>query len=236
MARPLRRFLLPGYPIHVIQRGHNRERVFGSDSDHILYLGLLQEFARRHACAVHAYVLMTNHVHLLVSPPDIAHLSKLMQDVNQVFVQSVNRHQSRSGSLWSGRFKSCLVDTDQYLLACQRYIELNPVRAGMVQSPRLYPWSSYSANAAGGASDLVKPHSTYLELADSVERREAAYRKLFEREIGDELLAKIRSSINRGWPLGGEAFCSEMERRGVPTRAARMGRPKLVPEQCQTGV
>jgi putative transposase len=236
MARPLRRFLLPGYPIHVIQRGHNKDCVFNTDADHILYLGLLQEFARRHECNVHAYVLMTNHVHLLVSPPEVRCLSKMMQDVNQVFVQSVNRHQNRSGSSWSGRFKACLVDTDQYLITCQRYIELNPVRAGMVRSPRMYPWSSYAANAAGGASDLIKPHPTYVALASSTEHRQAAYGRLFEEEMSEEVLAKIRSSVNRGWPLGGEAFCREMDRLGIATRPAKAGRPKVVPEQGQTRV
>lgn len=158
---------------------------------------------------------MTNHIHLLVSPPEAVRLSKLMQDVNQVFVQYVNRHQGRSGSAWSGRFKSCVVDTDNYFLTCQRYIELNPVRAGMVHTPRLYPWSSYAVNATGRESDLIKPHSTYLELGAAPELRLAAYRRLFDEPITDEVLAKIRASINRGWPLGGEAFCREMQGLGV---------------------
>jgi putative transposase len=185
-------------------------------------------------CAVHGYVLMTNHVHLLVSPPDADRLSKLMQDVNQVFVQYVNRHQGRSGSAWSGRFKSCLVDTDSYFLNCQKYIELNPVRAGMVQTPRLYPWSSYAVNAMGRESELVKPHPTYLELGFDADARHRSYRQLFDEPITDEVMAKIRASINRGWPLGGEAFCQEMERLGLPTRPGRVGRPKLGSERGQS--
>src|SRR5687768_7672305 len=191
MPRPLRRWLLPGYPVHVIQRGHNRSRVFNSDSDHVLYLGLLQEHSRRHECAVHAYVLMTNHVHLLVSPPDAVRLSKLMQDVNQMFVQHVNRHQNRCGSAWQGRFKACLVDTANYFLTCQRYVELNPVRAGMVESPCLYPWSSYATNAGGRPSGLVKPHRTFLGLGVTPESRQAVYRGLFDEAITDELLGRI---------------------------------------------
>jgi putative transposase len=179
---------------------------------------------------------MTNHIHLLLTPPDADRLSKLMQDVNQVFVQFVNRHNGRSGSAWSGRFKSCLVNTDRYFLTCQRYIELNPVRAAMVEGPRFYRWSSYGVNALGMESEVVKPHPTYLALSDDTDRRQAAYRELFERPIRDEVLAQIRTSINRGWPFGDEAFRREMEGLGVPTGPVKRGRPKLVPEQGQTGV
>jgi putative transposase len=202
----LRRRLLPGYPIHVLQRGHNRARSFHSDDDHVLYLGLLQEFSKRHGCAIHAYVLMTNHIHLLVSPPTIPALSGMMKDLNQIYVQHVNRHQRRCGSLWQGRFKSCLVDSERYFLTCQRYIELNPVRAGLVDYPSAYPWSSYPINADGQPSGLITPHAMYLGLASDAEDRIGAYRMLFGQSIAPELLARIRTSVNRGRPLGDEAF------------------------------
>jgi len=226
MPRSPRRMLLSGYPVHVLQRGHNRGQVFGSDADHILYLGLLQEFSKRYACVVHAYVLMTNHVHLLVSPPEVVCLSNMMRDVNQIFVQHVNRHQGRCGSVWQSRPKTCLVDSDSYFLNCQRYIELNPVRARMVQFPWLYPWSSFSANGSGRVSELVKPHDAYLRLGASPEIRQAAYRELFEEAIGDEMLGKIRASVSQGWPLGDEAFVRELESLGVKSTPGRAGRPK----------
>jgi len=150
--------------------------------------------------------MMTNHVHMLVSPPDIASLSRMMQKVNQIFAQYVNRHHHRSGPLWETRFKSCLVDTSQYFLTCQRYIELNPVRAGMVDRPGEYPWSSHGINAEGKPSGLIAPHDIYQRLGSTSESRRAAYRALFGCPISDESLARIRASINRGIRLGDEDF------------------------------
>jgi putative transposase len=211
----------------VLQRGHNRARCFGSDADHVLYLGLLQQFSKRHECAVHAYALMTNHVHLLVSPPDAACLAGMMRGVNQVFVQHVNRHQNRCGSVWQGRYKTCLVDSSSYFLTCQRYIELNPVRARMVDSPSEYPWSSYPTNASGQGSLLLTPHAVYLDLGATQERRQATYRGLFDEVITAESLGKIRAAVNSGWPLGDEAFVQEVESRlGIKTVPGKPGRPK----------
>ncbi|HEX5130295.1 MAG TPA: transposase, partial [Usitatibacter sp.] len=164
MARSARRNLLPGYPLHVIQRGHNRDTCFRSDAGRILYLGLLEESSKRQGCAVHAFVLMTNHVHLVVSPPEIPPFSKMMKDLNQGFAQFVNRRNNRCGSVWQGRPRALMIDSESYLLTCQRYVEDNPVRAGMVQSPWLYPWSSYSTNAVGRKSSLVTPHPIYSRL------------------------------------------------------------------------
>ena len=217
MPRQLRRHLPPGYPIHLLQRGHNRAPCFGSEADNVLYLGLLQEYSRRHACGVHAYVLMTNHIHLLVSPPpDIYCLSRMMRDINQVFGQHVNRSRNRCGSVWQGRPKMCLVDAADYFLTCQRYIELNPVRAGMVEKPWLYPWSSYSTNAAGKISGIVRPHPLYLGLGRTDNDRQSAYRGLFDCPIDAETLGRIRSSVNRGTPLsnneiddGQKSSCNE---------------------------
>jgi putative transposase len=207
--------------------------VFASDADHILYLGLLQEFSQRYSCAVHAYVLMTNHVHLLVSPPEISCFSDMMRGVNQVFAQHVNRHQRRCGSVWQGRPQTCLVDSSTYLLNCYRYIELNPVRAGMVESPWLYPWSSYSTNASGRLSELIDPHPTYLGLGATRETRQAGYRRLFAEELTLEELGKIRIAVTQGLPLGDDAFVRELESAGVKATPGRAGRPKSGPDLGQ---
>ena len=214
MSRSTRRSLLPGYPLHVIQRGHNRDACFRSEADHILYLGLLEEASKRHGCAVHAYVLMGNHVHLVVTPPEIPLFSRMMKDLNQGFAQYINRHNKRCGSVWQGRPKTFLIDSQNYLLTCHKYIELNPVRAGMVAKPWLYPWSSYSTNASGRKSSLIRPHAIYSTLGKTPEEQQAAYRRLFEEAIPDEVLGRIRASVNRGKPLGDEAFVMDVAGRG----------------------
>jgi len=211
MPRAPRRSLLEGYPLHILQRGHNKARCFTSDADHGLYLGLLQEYSKRHACAIHAYVLMTNHVHLLVSPPNIPSISRLMRDVNQIFGQYLNRKNDRCGSVWQGRFKASLVDSKGYFLTCQRYIELNPVRAGMVIKPCRYPWSSYGTNGDGQPSTLITAHARYLELGSTPEDRQAIYRGLFGARISEEEISKIRTAIQRNRPLGDDAFIVEVE-------------------------
>jgi putative transposase len=216
MPRPARRLLLPGYPLHVLQRGHNKDRVFISDADHGLYLGLLQEYSQRHSCAVHAYVLMSNHIHLLVSPAEVPCISRMMRDVNQIFGQHLNRRLNKCGCVWQGRFKAILVHTGEYFLACQRYIELNPVRAGMVEKPHLYPWSSYGANAEGKPSLLIAPHRRYLELGAAPASRQAAYRGLFEQPLSAEVLSRIRTAIQRNRPLGDDDFILEVEAEPVP--------------------
>jgi putative transposase len=146
------RLSLPGIPWHIIQRGNNRAACFHAEEDYRLYLDYLKEFSAKFDCAVHAYVLMTNHVHLLLTPEHIDSAALLMKHLGQRYVQYVNRTYKRSGTLWEGRFRSCLTQSEQYVLACHRYIELNPVRAGMVKKPQDYPWSSYSANALGDES------------------------------------------------------------------------------------
>jgi putative transposase len=211
MPRANRRTLLPGYPLHVLQRGHNKTRCFAGDTDHDLYLGLLQEYSKRHACAIHAYVLMGNHIHLLVSPPDIPSISRLMRDVNQIYGQRFNRKSDRCGSVWQGRFKASLVDSAAYFLTCQRYIELNPVRAGMVVDPGSYAWSSHLTNAAGRPSTFVIPHRRYIELGASEESRRKAYRALFVEPIREEELSRIRNAVQRGRPIGDDEFVARVE-------------------------
>ena len=212
------RFLLPGEPTHVVQRGHNRSACFHDPQCHQLYLGLLQEFADRDGCAIHAYVLMTNHIHLLLTPAEAHSASEFMRHVNQRYSQYVNRRYQRAGSLWQGRFKASIVDSAEYFFTCQRYIELNPVRAGMVQGPSEYAWSSFKSNAEGYPSTFVKPHGRYLGLGSNAPERQFAYRSLFENPISAEDLALIRAAVLRGKPVGGANFASDVLARLAKTK------------------
>jgi putative transposase len=173
-----------------------------SDADRGLYLAMLEEAASRFPCTVHAYVLMSNHVHLLMSPLEVAGPSLLMQNLGQRYVQAFNRRHARTGTLWEGRFRSCVVDSEEYLFRCHQYIEMNPVRAGMVANPREYAWSSHRANADGQQSRLITPHSFYLSLGADDDRRSARYRELFLQELSAEDLARIREATRRGGYLG----------------------------------
>ena len=199
-----------GVPLHVIQRGNNRTACFFAEQDYRFYLYQLEELARRFECGVHAYVLMTNHVHLLITPSETDSASLLMKHPGQRYVQYVNRVYRRSGTLWEGRFKSSLVQRQGYLLKCQRYIELNPVRAGMVPHPRDYPWSSYRVNGDLRNSALVTPHDGYVALGETPEQRAAAYRCLFQFELDEEDLKEIRSAANGGFALGNQRFKDDL--------------------------
>ena len=229
MPRLPRSTLIPGCPVHVLQRGHNKAPCFKSEADHVLYLGLLEQYSKRHACAVHAYVMMTNHVHLLISPPDVPSLSNMMRGLNQIFAQYVNRHQGRCGSAWQSRFKSFPVQSGDYFLTCQGYIELNPVRARLVDAPSQYPWSSYLINAAGHPSGLITPHRLYLGLAPTPGTRLAAYRKLLNQPVSPEVLAKIRLSLATGVPLGDDAFVRGINQRIGTDRGQSRDRPGTGP-------
>ena len=160
MAR-LPRIVVPGQALHLIQRGNNRQPIFFSPDDYIKYLETLSQSAVRQCCSIHAYVLMTNHIHLLVTPDTEDGISLMMQDIGRNYVRYINQTYRRSGTLWEGRFKSALIDSERYLLTCSRYIELNPVRAGMVRVPEEYRWSSYHCNALGKLNPLIKPHHLY---------------------------------------------------------------------------
>lgn len=176
MAR-LPRFVLPGQPQHLIQRGNNREPIFFAEEDYRFYLEKLQAACHRHDCAIHAYVLMTNHVHLLATPNTENSLSKMIQMLGRYYVQYINTNYQRTGTLWEGRYKATLIDSEHYLLTCCRYIELNPVRAGIVKHPSAYRWSSYHHNALGKADPLITPHSLYKRLGKDETSRQSAYRQ-----------------------------------------------------------
>jgi putative transposase len=202
------RLVVPGVALHVRQRGHNREPCFFGDEDYVLYLRLLGHFARAHACVVHAYCLMTNHVHLLVTPLAAEGCALMMKFLAQCYTQHVNRVRDRTGSLWDSRFRSCLVNTDRYALACYRYVELNPVSARMVMHPREYRWSSYRANAEGQVDPLVQPHAVYPGIAN--------YGRLFEHALDPRVVDEIRKATNGGFAAG-----SIRKRRGREMRKMR---------------
>lgn len=219
---------MPGVPTHVVQRGNNRQPVFFDDADILAYLNWLKQSAARYDCTIHAYVLMTNHVHLLLTPMGTESVSRMMQYVGRRFVPYINHRHGRSGTLWEGRFKSSLVESEAYLLACMRYIELNPVRAALVAAPADYRWSSHRANAGGDDDALLTPHETYRALGGNRAERTGAYRALFADAAGDvERLAAIRSAWQTGTPLGSDRFRKEVERRlEIKVGYARPGRPR----------
>lgn len=227
MARRLRLFI-PGYPLHLVQRGHDRAPCFFTNAERELYLGLLSTYARQVDCRVHAYVLMTNHVHLLLTPGDVHAPSQLMKDVGQRYAQYMNRKYTRVGSLWQGRFHSSLVDTDSYFLACQRYIEANPVRAKIVAAPNQYPWSSYPHNASGVPSPFLVPHPTYMALGDNDQSRRASYQAICAACPDARAVEAIRAAIRCGLPFGSDEFIERLEARsGMRLRNRRPGPPAM---------
>lgn len=231
------RLVLPGIPLHIIQRGNNRARCFYTDADYLVYLDMLRECTDESGCLVHAFVLMTNHVHLLISPGDADAPGKMMQRLGQRYVQYVNRRQQRTGTLWEGRFRSCLVGDDRYLLVCQRYIELNPVRAGMVSSPGLYAWSSYRANALGHESSIVTPHPVYLGLSRSEPERQAAYRALFQESLQERETEQIRQASNGNYTFGSDEFAERAARQlGRIVLPSSRGRLPLSQGSCAKNV
>lgn len=206
------RLVIPGQAMHVIQRGNNRQAVFFADEDYRVYLDALKEMSDRYECHVHAYVLMTNHVHLLITPHDEIGLSLCMQGVGRKFVRYVNGVYKRSGTLWEGRFKSAVIDTDHYLLRCYRYIEMNPVRAGIVAKPNEYKWSSFHANALNAKDDLVIEHEEYLKLGKTKEDRALSYFDLFKCSLGLEDINAIRDGTISNNVIGNNRFKEEIEK------------------------
>lgn len=219
------RISLPNVPLHLIQRGNNHQACFFADEDYRFYLDWLAEYAEKAGCRIHAYVLMTNHVHLLVSAERGLAPGEMMKALGQRYVQYVNRVYRRSGSLWEGRYRSCPTQAETYLLACQRYIELNPVRACMVEHPADYRWSSYRANAQGEESPLIRPHDLYLSLGLDGLSRQAAYRELFRHALEPGLVDEIRRATNGNFALGSELFGEQIAavlgRRVTPGKSGR---------------
>lgn len=229
MAR-LPRYVIPGQPQHIIQRGNNRQAIFGAEPDYRFFRDALVEAAAQHGLAIHAYVWMTNHVHLLATPALEDSISKTFQSVGRRYVQYFNHAYQRSGTLWEGRYRATVVDSERYLLTLMRYIELNPVRAGMVAAPQDYPWSSYRRNAQGKGgpnADWLVPHDEYTRLGHDDAARRKAYRALFAAVIEQDDLAAIRDCTHKGWALGGERFRQEVEALGQRRAASKgVGRPR----------
>lgn len=225
MAR-LPRYFVKGQPLHVIQRGNNREPIFVHAGDYRFYMECLQAAAERHGCTIHAYVLMTNHVHLLATPASDSSLPKTLQSVGRRYVQYFNYTYGRTGTLWEGRYRATLIDTERYLLTCMRYIELNPVRAGMVRHPRDHPWSSYRAHAYGENTAFLHDHELYQRLGRSAKTRQGAYRQLFRVQIPKAELDAIRAATNKAWVLGNDRFQKKVARRaGRRATPLPRGRP-----------
>ncbi len=229
MAR-LPRYVIPGQPQHIIQRGNNRQVIFAAEADYQFFRDALVEAASTHDLAIHAYVWMSNHIHLLATPGSGNSISKVFQSVGRRYVQYFNYTYARSGTLWEGRYRATVVDSETYLLTVMRYIELNPVRAGMVAHPRDYPWSSYAFNAQGEIgpnTSWLKPHAQYTRLGKNAENRQSVYRQLFRAAISGQDLTEIRESTHKGWALGSERFKMQVEsladRRSV---SKGVGRPR----------
>jgi putative transposase len=228
------RLLFAGVPQHLIQRGNNRQATFFVEEDYRSYLNWLLEAVKKYDCRIYAYVLMTNHVHLLASAQQPYDLSRMMQHLGRRFVRYVNHVYRRSGTLWEGRFKASLVDTETYFLRCCRYIECNPVRARMVVHPVDYQWSSYRFHALGAPDKLLATHEEYERLGNTAEQRQQAYRELFRSELDPSELTEIRDTVNRGWPLGGERFKDEIEKAlKCAARPPKRGRPSRSAERAE---
>ena len=222
------RLALPGVPLHVVQRGNNRQSCFFQTADYQLYLETVFACAMRYKVAVHAYVLMTNHVHLLLTPTEKWGVSRMMQLLGATYASKINSTYRRTGSLWEGRYKSSLVDSERYCLACYRYIELNPVRASMCEAPEDYRWSSYGVNALGHFNPGIQPHAQWTALAAIDADRYAKYRLLVKEGIDQGKLGEIRYCLQKGLPTGTDQFKSKIE-SALERRLGngRLGRPKL---------
>ena len=226
------RFYLPEVPAHIVQRGNCRQAVFFSGEDYQAYLEWLQQGAERHGCAIHAWVLMTNHVHLLITPEARESVSRMIQYVGRHYVTYVNRRYGKSGTLWEGRHKGCLVQDERYLLTCMQYIELNPVRARMVSTPDGYRWSSYHANAQGKEDGILHHHPVFSALARHAADRGRAWRELVAMAIPQGQMDEIRATVQTGTPLGNDRFRKRIERTLMcSVGQGRRGRPAKLPEK-----
>jgi putative transposase len=229
MAR-LPRLTAPGLPHHLIQRGNNRQAIFVDEVDCLRYLHDLAELAEIHGLAIHAYVLMPNHVHLLATPRGRETLPRLMQALGRRYVRRFNDRHRRTGTLWEGRYRSTVVETDRYLLACMRYVELNPVRAGLVDDPGAYRWSSYAHHAGLRVDPLIAEHAVYWGLGNTPFERQGAYRRLFTDDLEPTDVDAIRYATHHGWALGAGEFAASVA-DGIGRRASPKvaGRPRKAP-------
>jgi putative transposase len=218
------RLVIPGVSLHVLQRGNNKGACFLAERDYLCYLAHLREISVRHRVSVHAYCLMTNHVHLFLTPDGREGCINLLRDLGQRYVQYFNRQHNRTGTLWEGRFRSCIVESAQYVLVCHRYIELNPVRAGMVDKPPSFPWSSHAANVGLHLDSFLTPHPDLLALGEPT-RWKDEYAKLFETPLDPAMVAEIRDATQAGLPLASASLKAEVLASGKKIAHGKPGRP-----------
>ncbi len=230
------RITLAGVPLHLIQRGNNRQACFFGDEDYLTYLHWLEEYAAALGCSIHAYALMTNHVHLLLTPHASESAGDLMKRLGQRYVQYVNRTYRRSGTLWEGRYRSCVTQEEHYVLGCYRYIELNPVRASIVEHPSAYRWSSYRVNAEKEQCELISPHPAYSSLGTDDTERQSAYRALFRHPLDPGIVDEIRAATNGNYALGSPTFHAQVaaavNRRVTPGRPGRPRNKAVAPKRA----
>lgn len=225
MAR-LPRLTVPGYPHHVIQRGNNRQALFGDREDYLSLLNTLAEGGQKYDVAIHAYVLMSNHFHLLATPAHETSLPSLMQSLGRRYVRGFNSRYGRSGTLWEGRYKATIIESERYLIACMAYIELNPVRAGLVAHPAEYPWSSYAHQTGMHHDPLITPHALYWALGNTPFSRQAAYKSVVDAGLGADDINRFTAATLHGWALGDSAFVNDLEERaGRRVIKRQAGRP-----------
>jgi putative transposase len=232
MAR-LSRLTVPGYPHHIIQRGNNRQPIFAGTADYEAFLSMLDEYARKCQVAIHSYVLMSNHLHLLATPETAEGIPQLMQALGRRYVRYFNQQQQRTGTLWEGRYRSTLIQAERYLLACMVYIDLNPVRARMVTEPSDYAWSSHAHYIGRRTDKLITPHPLYWQLGNTPFAREAAYADLVHTGIGTALESALTDSALQGWALGEADYVQQLQQRTERRVAkAKAGRPRLAPQKA----
>lgn len=220
------RMFLPNFPCHIITRGNNRDACFFTEDDYLYYLECLSDACEKHKVSVHAYVLMTNHVHLLLTPGSAIGIPKVLQSIGRRYVQYINKCYQRTGTLWEGRYKASVIEAERYLLACYRYIELNPVRANMVEHPADYRWSSYGINAGIRPRRRLVPHDIYLRLGLDEVSRCYAYRELFAADLSKTILHDIQRAATFSMPLGDNRFQEQIARAlGRSIGHAGRGRP-----------
>ncbi len=226
MARKPRLFV-PDVPYHIVQRGNNKTKIFLSEADYVFFLNVLKESKRKYPCFIYAYCLMDNHFHLLVKPEAKENVSLLMKLLGAKYVRYINKNYNRTGTLWEGRFKCLLIEEESYFLTCLHYIEMNPLRAGIVGLPSAYKWSSYRFRAFGEENDILDLDPWYKSLGHNAQMRQFNYRHLFENQILDQSLQRIREMTNKDGMMGSENFKQQIENilnRKIVFRTP--GRPK----------
>jgi putative transposase len=234
MAR-LPRLVVPNQPHHIIQTGNDRQTIFRDNDDYIAFLRWLREAAKQFRVAIHAYVLMPNHLHLLASPSEALGLGRMIQWVGRHYVPYFNAKYRRTGTLWQGRYKAAVIDSEKYFLSCSRYIELNPARAGLVASATDYPWSSLAHHVGSRPDPLITDHPVFWDLGNTPFEREAAYRAILDQGVAEQEVAALTEATLKGWPLGSDKFkallAKQANRRTAPAKRGRPPKTKLLPEQ-----